>query len=451
MSFSFPNSPFLLQNGDFVLIVPSFTSPDPSGIHHFSIQPVIYTESADPPADNPQFITFYTKYGILKGPSSFSSISAPIDYTVTARTALNAPLGSAVFRLAINFIPEFFYPDTPYILHINDTLIPPPPPPLPPISNSIITPTYVISNLSNIIYSIVTPANGLPNGLILNPSNGSIYGRPTSAIIPTSYTIRAYNYGVIYDTTLNISVQASPTVSYPNQNYTLTQGQPITILPIPNLIDVQVTYSISGCALPLGMSFNAQTGAITGIPTVLMAQRDYTVVITNTVGIGSTKIILNVIKIFLTTPVVADNFSSNSFLTNPDTQMRRKAEILQYKKNSSTITKNQYLSMLAKGSGPWAKRAWGNQGDASTNPNISNLAQNGNTLVCNTNPILCAPTSSSDVPGNIINLCYNPAIPLIGYNAPNRTKISVGFKWPQQAWRVGDTGFPVGKAGNGAG
>jgi hypothetical protein len=51
------------------------------------------------------------------------------------------------------------------------------------------------------------------------------------------------------------------------------------------------------------------------------------------------------------------------------------------------------------------------------------------------------------VPGPIMNLCYNPAIPLVGYVAPNRKKVNIGFKWPQKAWTIGDMGFPIGKSG----
>jgi hypothetical protein len=127
--------------------------------------------------------------------------------------------------------------------------------------------------------------------------------------------------------------------------------------------------------------------------------------------------------------------------------MRRKAEILQYKKNSSNLTKQQFYALLAKGNGPYAKRSWGTQGDAYTNPNNSNLPLVGNTIVCNTG-ILCAPTSSSDVPGTVMNLCYNPAVPVIGYNQPNRKRVDIGFKWPQRTWQPGDNGFPNGKAGS---
>ena len=135
-------------------------------------------------------------------------------------------------------------------------------------------------------------------------------------------------------------------------------------------------------------------------------------------------------------------------ISSPEYAMRRKAEILQYKQNSSQLSEKTKYSLMVQGKGPYAKRAWGNQGDRGTNPNISGLPQEGNTIICNSSPVICNPTSSSDVPGPITNLCYDPSVPLVGYVQPNRTKVNIGFRWPQRGWSIGDMGFPVGKRGN---
>lgn len=132
-----------------------------------------------------------------------------------------------------------------------------------------------------------------------------------------------------------------------------------------------------------------------------------------------------------------------------DLDMRRKAEILQYKKNNSNMSKKQLWARTIKGHGPYGKRTWATQSadGTYTNPNIDNLAAGGAfTLRCPGRPNNCAPTTNSDVPGKQMLLCMRPDIPLTNYIV-NRTYLAGGTKWPQTAWKPGDNGFPVGKAG----
>jgi hypothetical protein len=163
-----------------------------------------------------------------------------------------------------------------------------------------------------------------------------------------------------------------------------------------------------------------------------------------------------------------------------------KGNILQYKGNSSRITKNQKYSQISKGL--WCNRTkvYATQSQTYTNPNTTslqrvnyvdippnqipgypnnisgpyqynvpnpydcstNVIQDGGNLVCNTyvNPCTgqviqtvsqqqCYPTTCSDVPGKIIDLCWNPKIqtwfPKQRYFMNNSTS-----KWP-----VGYKGF----------
>jgi len=126
-----------------------------------------------------------------------------------------------------------------------------------------------------------------------------------------------------------------------------------------------------------------------------------------------------------------------------------KGNILQYKDNSANITKWQKYSQIARGS--WnRKKAWATQTQKYTNPNTNsfqriNYSSSVNIIpntsqqaveFCKNNTIpdggslnsrlivnqctgkviqklgnnICFPTSASDVPGRIINLCYNDNI-----------------------------------------
>lgn len=155
-----------------------------------------------------------------------------------------------------------------------------------------------------------------------------------------------------------------------------------------------------------------------------------------------------------------------------------KGNILQYKKNTSNLTKSQRYSQICKGMWTNRTKSYATQTQSYTNPNTSNLKQvnfinvpsNGNTtyipgpfnfnipspngcisdtikdggsLLCNTvvNPctddvvetttvLECYPTYCSDVPGAIIDLCWNPKLDT-WYPRQNLTMNNSTDKWPE--------------------
>jgi hypothetical protein len=164
-----------------------------------------------------------------------------------------------------------------------------------------------------------------------------------------------------------------------------------------------------------------------------------------------------------------------------DTQMLIKGNVLQYKKNSSNITKSQRYSQICKGK--WTNRtiSYATQTQTYTNPNTKSLKrinaieippndvpglpnnisgpyqtnvinpflcsgdsiQDGGNLICNTvvtpctneiiqqtKPELCFPTTCSDVPGKIMDLCWDPRV-ATWYAKPRLTMSNSGTKWPQ--------------------
>ena len=159
-------------------------------------------------------------------------------------------------------------------------------------------------------------------------------------------------------------------------------------------------------------------------------------------------------------------------------KLLNKGNILQYKKNTSNLTKSQRYSQICKGMWTNRTKSFATQTQTYTNPNTSNLKQvnfisvptNGNTtyipgpynfnipapngctsdsikdggsLLCNTivNPctnevievtkvLECYPTSCSDVPGPIIDLCWNSKLDT-WYPRQNLTMPTSGTKWPE--------------------
>ena len=407
---NYPNTPYYLETSIPVDISINTTGSTPVGGVTYTISPVL-----------PTSLIFNVNNGYISGTPTFADINPLVVYTVNALNNVLSIIATTTISILIDFLPIFSYPNTPYILTINNSYI----------NTTQIKPNYTFFNKAGTIYTLESVPSLSNIGLSLNQGNGIITGTPTIQSPNLSYTIRANNNNIIYDTVIQISVEIPPTIIYPNTIYTLTQGVPVNIIPNQLSGNTNSVYTIS-CKLPNGLTFNSNTGEIFGTPTVLTTSYEYTIQVSDSVGDASSILIISVIKIFLSPPVFGTLPSSpDDFITNPQVQMRRKAEILQYTKNSSNLTKQQYFSLLAKGNGPYAKRVWATQGDAFTSPNTSGLTQNGTTLVCNSpSSIIYKPSSASNVPGPVINLFLNPDIQPNGYKEPNRKKISIGNKWP---------------------
>jgi hypothetical protein len=165
---------------------------------------------------------------------------------------------------------------------------------------------------------------------------------------------------------------------------------------------------------------------------------------------------------------------------NYEKKLYYKGNILQYKANSSSLTKKQRYSQIAKGQWTNRTKTWATQGVTYTNPNNSslkrvdsifysypnnlinqpnnpagpfvvdvpnpfgcknNLLEDGGILICNTyvNPCteeviqrtrtpLCYPASASDVPGESF-LCWNNKLSTF-YPRQRYIMPTSGSKWP---------------------
>ena len=167
-------------------------------------------------------------------------------------------------------------------------------------------------------------------------------------------------------------------------------------------------------------------------------------------------------------PAANSNFLSADY----ERQMLLKGNVLQYKKNSSNLTKKQRYTQIAKGMWTNRTKTWATQSDTYTNPNMTSLLrvnstvldpsnntfsnrsnpfdcpitsiQDGGNLVCNVvvNPCtqeiikrtksqqLCNPTTDSNVPGQIQQLCWNDGTQT-WYPRQRYIMPTSGTKWPQ--------------------
>ena len=178
-----------------------------------------------------------------------------------------------------------------------------------------------------------------------------------------------------------------------------------------------------------------------------------------------------------------DSGNNNAIITELDKQMLLKGNVLQYKKNSSNLTKNQRYSKIAKGQWTNRTKTWATQSDVYTNPNMLSLKRvgfveypkndispsspaniggpfvpvssindpfncpnftfkDGGTLICGVYQDPCTgtviertfqpnyyPTSDSDVPGKIELLYWDPRLQS-WYPKVRRTMNNSTDKWP---------------------
>jgi len=102
-----------------------------------------------------------------------------------------------------------------------------------------------------------------------------------------------------------------------------------------------------------------------------------------------------------------------TFETSPTTNksLLQKGNVLQYKKNSSCLTKNQRYSQIAKGFGSNRTKVWATQSEVYTNPNTRSLQRVNFVTVPTTNvePFFCKNVTTIQEGGSLVcGVTVNP-------------------------------------------
>jgi V8-like Glu-specific endopeptidase len=149
----------------------------------------------------------------------------------------------------------------------------------------------------------------LPTGLVFNSSTGSISGTPTQIQTEQSYSLTATGIAGTSVATFRLSVSApiaAPSISISNSVQSVTVGNAIlTINPVNSGGAINSNgYSISP-SLPPGLTLSASTGSISGTPTSIQPQTNYTV---TALGLGGTATaVLTLTVIDNKAPVLVEN------------------------------------------------------------------------------------------------------------------------------------------------
>ncbi len=167
------------------------------------------------------------------------------------------------------------------------------------------------------VFSSFSVAPALPAGLSLNANTGAISGTPVElTCAPDTVHCEANSQGcrsVLYTVTafqrfsatsnapsptsivlrLRVLHRAPSSLTYPDSPVTLFNSTPAALQP-----DVDAAFAIFSVtpALPAGLSLDAATGGISGVPTGEIAAATYVVLAGNTGGCVATELVLSVVE-----------------------------------------------------------------------------------------------------------------------------------------------------------
>ena len=257
----------------------------PSGLT-YSVNPATYAVGTAIPSNTPSssggVVVRYSVSPALPAGLSLDSSTGVISGTPTAVTSATAYLvaatnaaGSATTGLSIT-INSDAVPPSGLTYSVNPALY--------TVGTAISANTPSSSGGAVVTYSI-SPV--LPAGLSLDTSTGVISGTPASVTPATAYVVTATNSAGSATTGLSITVNTQVTppsgLTYSVNPAVYTAGIAISTNTPSSSGGAVATYSVSP-ALPTGLSLNAASGVISGMPTTVTPATAYVVTATNVAG-----------------------------------------------------------------------------------------------------------------------------------------------------------------------
>jgi hypothetical protein len=213
----------------------------------------------------PTGLSFNTTSGAITGTPTATHANS--SFTVTVTDA-NSATSSASFSLAVNpgVTATIAVPTT--ILTANHAA-----PSFTPVTGGggVVPLSYIVSP-------------GLPAGLGMNSSTGTISGTPTATIGATSFTVTVTDAnGAAATNAFSLTINSAVTATQAIPSTALTINHAATsFTPVTGSGGTgTLTYGVSP-TLPAGLSFNSTNGAITGTPTSISSAMSYTVTVTDT-------------------------------------------------------------------------------------------------------------------------------------------------------------------------
>ena len=241
----------------------------------------------------PEGLTLDTSNGTISGTPT--AVSASTNYTITATNS--SGLDTVTLTIVVNAAPVA-------VPNIS-------------ISSATVTATVgsAIANITIISSGGTVSSYGinptLPDGLTLDPSNGTISGTPTAVSASTNYTITATNSSGTDTAMVNITVNAAPVavpiISISSATVTATVGSAIANITIISSGGAVTSYGINP-TLPEGLTLDTSNGTISGTPTAASTSTNYTITATNSSGLDTVTLTI----VVNAAPVAVPNISISS-------------------------------------------------------------------------------------------------------------------------------------------
>lgn len=228
----------------------------------------------------PTGITLNTTTGVISGiPNATSPLTT---YTISASNNI----GTATSTIDIEITgdaPIINFSNTPYVFTKNA--------PIQQVAPVITTTGSASFNIGTVVFAI-DPIQ-LPTGLTFSTSTGSITGTPTTIVAASTYTISATIGSSTNYANLTIAVNdiAPSQLTFSSPSITASVGSAINAVTPSNNGGTVTNYTISP-SLPAGLSFNTNTGEISGTPTASSGSNDYVITAINSGGTVSNTITL---------------------------------------------------------------------------------------------------------------------------------------------------------------
>ncbi len=225
----------------------------------------------------PAGLTLDTTTGIISGTPTTQQLAT--SYSITAKGATS---GTAYSTVAITVLSPAITPATQTLSGTMGKAL---------TASS----AFVASGFSGTVSYAIAPA--VPAGLTFSTSKGTISGTPTAISALASYTVTATgSTGGIATALISLTIAPPPPAITPaNQTLAGVTGSAVkaTSAFVASNFAGAVSYTISP-ALSAGLSLNASTGVISGVPSVVQAVTSYTVTATSGTGTATASISITI-------------------------------------------------------------------------------------------------------------------------------------------------------------